>query len=124
MGVAVPDKGEHRTVLSVRALAGRKPDLAGAALHLVSLVALVVVERNKPAAQLDHVAVAIVPGLEQRKVIDDLVHRHERGRCGGGFRHTDYIVTIEASGHAPIEKSPDGRPRGRPSGMARQGSRK
>ncbi len=80
MGVAVADERQDRPVRAVRLHRGREPDLAGAALHLVPLVAVALVERRELAAELDHVAVAVVPFVEQREVVDDGVDIGSGGR--------------------------------------------
>jgi len=48
---------------------GGKPDLARAALHLVCIGAVALGQCIQSAAELDDVAVAIVPLIEQRKVV-------------------------------------------------------
>src|SRR6266852_4704779 len=69
MGVAVAGEGEHGTVMAVRTHGGRKPDLARAALHLVRVDAVAGGKRAQAAAELDDITVAVVPLLEQRKVV-------------------------------------------------------
>jgi len=53
-----------------------EPDLAGAALHLVGGGMLGVRHRIKRAAELDDIPVAVVPVVQQRKIIPDFVDRH------------------------------------------------
>ena len=70
-----PTKAEHRAAGAVRLHRGREPDLAGAALHLVLFMAVALVERRKLAAELDHVAIAVVPFVQHGEVVDDGVDR-------------------------------------------------
>src|SRR6478672_13756398 len=94
MGVAITYEGEHRTALAVGTRRGCKPDLAGAALHLVAVIAVALVDRGEAAAELDNVAVAIVPLVEQGEIFDDLVDIHGFGHaCTTRFRHDVYIVS-------------------------------
>src|SRR6185436_18133 len=65
MSVAVAAEGERRSTLAIGAHGGRKPDLARTALHLVLVRAILVGQRAQSAAQLDDIAVAIVPLLQQ-----------------------------------------------------------
>ena len=67
---------QHRAGAAVRLDRGRKPDLAGAALHLVGVVAGGVGQRRQRAAELDQIAVAVVPLLQKFEILDDLVDRH------------------------------------------------
>src|ERR1700694_39407 len=53
-----------------------KPDLAGAALHLVGRGMLGFRHRIQRAAELDDIPVAVVPLIQQRKIIPDFVDRH------------------------------------------------
>src|SRR6202165_717238 len=76
MRVAVPERMQQR-------LAGRaagdplcKPDLGGAALHLVGCGMLGFRHRIQRAAELDDIPVAVVPLVQQRKIIPDFVDRH------------------------------------------------
>ena len=62
-----PTKLQHRAAGAVRSHRGREPDLAGAALHLVLLIAVALVERRKLAAELDHVAVTVVPLVQHAR---------------------------------------------------------
>ena len=75
MGVAVAEIGQHRLALVVALELARQPDLAGAALHLVGVVAVGVGKGRQRAAELDQIAVAIVPLIQQREIVDDLVDR-------------------------------------------------
>jgi hypothetical protein len=62
-------------------------NLAGAALDLVEVVAVAIGEWRKLAAELDHIAISIIPIVEQREVVDDGIDR------GGylGVTHSLYI---------------------------------
>src|SRR5262245_25706978 len=76
MGIAVALKRQHRPLGAIAMNARRQPNLARAALHLVALRAVPLIERRKAASKLDDIAVAVVPLLEHRKVVDDLVYCH------------------------------------------------
>src|SRR3981081_1541778 len=52
-----------------------EPDLAGAALHLVGGGMLGFRHRGQRAAEFDDVPVAVVPIVQQRKIIPDFVDR-------------------------------------------------
>ncbi len=93
MGIAVAGEGEHGPASAVRMHGGREPDLARAALHLVRFGTVALGQRAQAAAELDDIAVAVVPLLEQRKVVDDLVERrHVSGEAAVMVsRHTGYI---------------------------------
>jgi hypothetical protein len=78
MGIAVAGEGEHGSARTIRMHAGCEPNLAGAALDLVRFGTLPLRERAQAAAEFDDIAVTVVPLLEQRKVVEDLVERCER----------------------------------------------
>src|SRR5437868_6272051 len=85
MRVAVAKIAQHRLALAVTPKLARQPDLARATLHLVRLRMLGVRHWLQRAAELDDVPVAVVPILQQRKIIPDLVDRRHRTRmscCG------------------------------------------
>ena len=75
MGVAVAGEGQHRARRAVRLDRGRKPHLAGAALHLVGVAARGLRQRRQRAAKLDQIAIAVVPLVQQGEILDDLVDR-------------------------------------------------
>ena len=77
-----PTNVEHRPAAAVRLDRGRKPHLAGAALHLVGVAAGRFRQRRQRAAELDQIAVAVVPLLQQSEILDDLVDRCHRSACG------------------------------------------
>ena len=73
VGVAVALEGQRRAVGAVRLHVGHQPDLAGAAAHLVGLGVRRLGERRQVASELDHIAVAIVPLVEQLEILNDVV---------------------------------------------------
>ena len=75
MRVAVALEIQHRAGRAVRPDIGDEPHLAGAALHFIGVVMRRVGERRQFAPQLDHVAIAVVPLVEQREILDDVVNR-------------------------------------------------
>ncbi len=75
MGVAVAVESQHRTVAAIRLDGRREPHLAGAAPHLVGVVAGGFRQRRQRAAKLDQIAVAVVPLLQQLEILNDLVDR-------------------------------------------------
>jgi uncharacterized protein DUF6456 len=78
VGVAVALKRQARR-LPVALDGGREPHLAGAAAHLVALGAQLRGERRQRAPELDHIAVAVLPVVEEREVVPDLGERHIGG---------------------------------------------
>src|SRR5690349_13597834 len=81
MGVAVADEAQSRAA-AIRIDFGREPDLAHAALHLVRCRALALGQGLKPAPELDHVAIAVLPVVEEREVGADLVESRDLARIG------------------------------------------
>src|SRR5262249_44091162 len=75
MCIAVAHKRQYWFALFVAPDIACKPDLAGAALNLCLRVAVLVRQWRKCAAELDHVAVAIVPLVEQREIVLYFVDR-------------------------------------------------
>src|SRR5262247_322789 len=104
MGIAVAAEREDRAAPAVRTHGRGEPDLAGAALHLVPLGAVALGQRREAATELDDVTIAVVPFVEQRKIVDNLVEGRRVGRGRGhGFGHSQYI----GAGIAPVaEKGP------------------
>ena len=91
MGVAVAGEAQHRAGRAVGQHRGREPNLAGAALHLVRFAAVPLGERGERPAKLDHIAIAVVPLVEQGEIVDDFVdRRHGLGR-GHGPPHSANI---------------------------------
>ena len=73
MGVAVAVEGERRAGGAVRLDMREQPDLAGAASHLVGLGVRAFGQRRQRAAELDDIAIAVVPLIEQREILNDVV---------------------------------------------------
>src|SRR5262249_39667190 len=71
VGVAVAREGQDWTTGAVRLDAGRKPHLAGAALHLVGVTARSFRQRLEFAPELDHIAITVVPVVEDGEIVDD-----------------------------------------------------
>src|SRR5215813_9730205 len=74
--VAVTDEIEPWAVGAVGPDLAGEPDLAGASLDLVGVGTLRLGQRRERPPEFDHVAVAIVPIVEERKVVRDLVDGH------------------------------------------------
>ncbi len=79
MGVAVALEGQHRTGGAVAFYMGEQPDLAGAAAHFVGLAVGAFRQRLQRAAKLDDIAIAVVPLIEQREILNDVVDRRHTG---------------------------------------------
>src|SRR5262249_17354479 len=73
MGIAVAGKSQHRAADTIRAHSGIEPDLAGAALNLVGIAMRRLRQWRQFAPQLDQIAIAIVPVVQDRKIADDLL---------------------------------------------------
>jgi hypothetical protein len=80
MRVAVTGKIENRLAPVVRADVRRKPYLTCASLNLVALGTLALRQGRKHTAKLNEIAVAVVPVLQERKIVDDIVDRHGSSR--------------------------------------------
>src|SRR5215813_6969963 len=97
MCIAVAYERQQRPGLAIVLAIGlhrrRQPDLAGTALHLVGIVAVLLVKRRKRTAELDDVAVAVVPLVQQRKVLDDLVYGHGLAMRNGDRPHAPSIYS-------------------------------
>src|SRR6185437_2296126 len=74
--ITVAVEYEHRSAGAVRFHMREEPHLAGAALHLVGFDVRVFRHWRERAAKLDHVAVTVVPLIEQREIVDNLVNVH------------------------------------------------
>src|SRR5215218_5047553 len=81
MRVAVSEIAHQRFVRFAAIDPSGEPDLAGAALDLVFGGMLGLRHRIECAAEFDHVPVAVVPVVQQCKIVPDLVDRH-------GFPHS------------------------------------
>lgn len=76
--VAVAAKMEDRAPLIVLARLALEPDLADAAAHLVDVVVRRFGQRLERTAELDDVAVAILPLVEEGEIVTDGVNRGQR----------------------------------------------
>src|SRR6266568_988591 len=74
MGIAVAGKGQHWAARAVWAHSGVEPDLARAALNLVGIAMRRLRQRRQFAPQLNQIAIAIVPIVQDRKIVEDLVN--------------------------------------------------
>ena len=92
MRVAVADEGEARGPRAPVNLRG-EPDLANTALHLVDLSALRLGQRLEPAPELDHIAVAVFPVVEQLEIGQDILEAR-----GAGFIHCVHRQNIRENG--------------------------
>src|SRR5262245_36100103 len=120
VGVAVADKGKARLAAALLDTGG-EPNLADAALHLVRGGVFRLGQGRKPAAELDDVAVAILPVAEKVEIGQDLVEAGIAPRgakrvhvinIGGKRGNRDGLARKKLSGAPPIAKSRD-RPRPR-----------
>ncbi len=75
VGVAVAEIVQPRFAAAALDLPG-EPDLAGAAIDLVGGGMLGFRHRGQRAAEFDDIPVAVVPLVQQRKIVPDLVDRH------------------------------------------------
>ncbi|MNL41903.1 hypothetical protein D3C87_1643320 [compost metagenome] len=99
VGFAFED--QDRIVRIARRLGG-EPDLAGAALHLVFAGAFGFRHLGQGLAEFDHIAVAILPFVEEGEVVDDLVKRgHGPVRLsapsGGALRRSRSMPVLRSS---------------------------
>ena len=76
VSIAVPDEEEARGA-AIGIDGRRKPDLADAALHLVDCIPHVVGKGLQLPAELDDIAVAILPVVEKLEILTDVL---ETGR--------------------------------------------
>ena len=74
MGITIAGKSQHWAARAVRANRGVEPDLARAALNLVGIAMRRRRQRRQFAPQLNQIAIAIVPVVQDRKIADDLVN--------------------------------------------------
>src|SRR5437867_12547613 len=101
MGVAVTHDREDGAALAVGLDRRCQAELAGAALHLVGVTPVALVERRHRSTELDDIAVAVVPLVQQCKILDDLVYGH-------GLRH-GLAARNGSAPHAPSIYSQAGR---------------
>src|SRR3546814_20133271 len=77
MGVAVALEAEARRGPGGGAIdLGREPDLTGAATNFVRLRSRRFRQRRQGVAELDHVAIAVLPVLQELAVRADVLERH------------------------------------------------
>src|SRR6266849_6723959 len=77
MRIAVAEEIEYRPAAVRRWMrVAHQPDLAGATLHLVRLVSRRIRQRRELAAELDKIAIPVIPAVEHFKVAQNLVDRH------------------------------------------------
>jgi hypothetical protein len=80
MGVAVALEDKARRGPVGRAMdLSREPDLTGAAANSVRLRSRRFRQRRQGAAELDHVAIAVLPVIQELEVREDVLERH--GSC-------------------------------------------
>src|SRR5207344_2171832 len=104
MGVAVTLEDEARRGPVGRAIdLGREPDLTGAAANSVRFRSRRFRQRRQGAAELDHVAIAVLPVIQELEVREDVLERH--GSCiSSATGHT--TSAAPASAPVPISLSP------------------
>src|SRR5918993_5275448 len=91
MRIAVAAEAQHR--FAVRSLdEALEPHLARTTHDLVPIVTCLVGQRRHHAAELNQIAVALHPILEELEIREDLVKR-----CRHGFRVRQYSYDIRAS---------------------------
>src|SRR4029077_14406002 len=100
MGVAVALEAEARRGAGAIDL-GREPDLTGAAANFVRLRSRRFRQRRQGAAELDHVAIAVLPVIQELEVREDVLERHGSSSATG-----DTTSTAPASAPVPIWLSP------------------
>src|SRR6478672_13561870 len=76
MGVAVALEAEHGSAIGSALCLGCEPHLAGAAANLVSVRAVGLGQAGQAPAELDDVAIAVLPVVEEREVGADRIERH------------------------------------------------
>src|SRR5262249_24025215 len=78
MGVAVAGEGQHRPGGTVGADRGDEPNLTGATLNFVGFRSCGITNGSQSPPELDDIAVAVVPVVEQGEIISNLVDgRHQ-----------------------------------------------
>ena len=68
-----PIECQHRAARAIRTHVGVEPDLARASLHLVGVAVRRRRKRRQFPPQFDQIAVAVVPVVEDREIVDDFV---------------------------------------------------
>src|SRR6476646_1609983 len=79
----------------------REPDLTGAAANFVRLRSRSFRQWRQGAAELDHVAIAVLPVIQEPEVREDVLERHGSSSATG-----DTTSTAPASAPVPISLSP------------------
>ena len=82
MGIAVAAEMQDGLAGGVDARLALDPDLADAAAHLVGVVVRLVAQRLQRAAELDDIAIAILPIVEEGEIVAYRVDRAQRGLAG------------------------------------------
>src|SRR5271167_375748 len=100
MGVAVALEDEARRGPVSRAIhLSREPDLTGAAANSVRFRSRRFRQRRQGAAELDHVAIAVLPVIQELEVREDVLKRH--GSCSSSATG-DTTSAPPASAPVPI----------------------
>src|SRR5271169_3705340 len=98
MGVAVALEDEARRGPVCRAIdLSREPDLTGAAANSVRLRSRRFRQWRQGAAELDHVAIAVLPVIQELEVRQDVLERH--GSCSSSATGD---TTSAAPASAPV----------------------
>src|SRR6476619_988109 len=101
MGVAVALEDEARRGPVGRAIdLSREPDLTGAAANSVRLRSRSSRQGRQGAAELDHVAIAVLPVIQELEVREDVLERH--GSCSSSATG---VTTSAAPASAPVPMS-------------------
>src|SRR5436190_23903423 len=74
MGITIAGKSQHWAARAVRAHSGVEPDLARAALNFVGMAMRRLRQRRQFAPQLNQIAIAIIPVVQDREIANDLVN--------------------------------------------------
>src|SRR6516165_10309700 len=74
MGIAIAGKSQHWAARAVRAHSGVEPDLARATLNLVEVAMRRLRQWRQFAPQLNQIAIAVVPVVQDRKIAQDLLN--------------------------------------------------
>src|SRR6476646_844053 len=82
---------------------GREPDLTGAAANSVRLRSRRFRQWRQGAAELDHVAIAVLPVIQEPEVREDVLERH--GSCSSSATE-DTTSAAPASAPVPMSLSP------------------
>ena len=102
MRIAIAAKFQHGSACAVRADVRGEPDLTGAAAYFIGLGMLGFRHWFERAANFDQVAITIVPIVEQREVIRDLVYRHEDIAISAADTTSDQPAWLVQARHSSI----------------------